>query len=331
MSETSEPLLVERPRGIAAFVERGWVAPFFLVATTASIFLCGLFHALSYFMTLDNAGPGTVNEVLMFEPRVLQQAAIYTFAVLAILGSHEMGHWLVARAHKVRTSLPIFIPMPLFIGTFGAIIAMNELPPTRRALIRIGAAGPLAGGIVALIAMAFAIAQSPTVPFARFEGPELTGGYTVFGESIATKVLTGLFQLTVPEGHTVLASPLFMAAWTGFLLTSINLLPIGQLDGGHVLYGLIGERANRFARPLTIVVMLLAIPATLWRPTVLWPPLFWSWQYVVWGAIVRRFAAWHPPVPEPEARLPLDAKLLAVACALLLVLTFMISPIKQVP
>lgn len=297
------------------FLDRTWVPPVFLLATVGTVFLVGLEHALGFEVMMGRAEPSWSN------PAVLLQAAIYTAALMGILGAHEMGHWLVARRLGVKTSLPVFIPMPLGIGTFGAVISMKELPPTRAALIRIGAAGPLAGGVVALALMAAAITTCPMIPLPELDPSAPAGLNLELGESLTTLILGNVLSLTVPQGMVPLATPFYFAAWTGFLLTSLNLLPVGQLDGGHVFYGLIGERANRFSRPFALAVMALAIPASLRG---------FSLTYFVWGLLLLTLVSWHPPVPRPEDALSWDAKLLAVACLVLFALTFMLSPMRIV-
>lgn len=299
--------VLERP----GFLDQNRVPPLFLLATFVTVFLVGIEHAFGF----DDMTGGKL-EV----SAVLMHAAIYAASLMAILGSHEMGHWLVARREGVKTSLPVFIPMPLGIGTFGAVISMKELPPTRAALIRIGAAGPLAGGAVALVLMAIAITTCPMIPLPDLDPTEPAGMSFELGESLATRIMAHAMSISVPEGMVPLATPFYFAAWAGFLLTSLNLMPVGQLDGGHVFYGLIGERANRLARPFALAVMALAIPATVGA--------VFSLTYLVWGLVLLFLVAWHPPVPRPEEKLPWDARLLAVGCVVLFALTFMISPMR---
>ncbi len=291
---------------LARWIERPWVPPACLALTCVTVFSVGLDHASSFF-AMQGQGPPLARS----SPPVLWQAAIYAAGLMAILGTHEMGHYLVARANGVRTSLPVFIPMPFGIGTFGAVIAMKELPPSRSILLRIGAAGPLAGGVVAIAMMVLAIATCPTVP-----RPDPSDGMVTMelGGSIGTWILERILRVDVPAGHDLLATPLFFAAWTGFLLTSINLFPVGQLDGGHIAYALFGDRAARVARPLSLAVMALAV--------------FGSWSYVVWGLLLRLFVAWHPPVPAPEPRLATDARILVALSAMLLAVTFMPAPVR---
>lgn len=295
------------------FLDRAWVPPVFFLATVACVFYVGLGHGAGYYAMLGvEAHPGSI----------VLQAAVYTLALIGILGTHEMGHWLTSRAHGVKTSLPVFIPMPLGLGTFGAVIAMRRLPPDRTTLLRIGAAGPLAGGVVALALMAIAVATCPVVKL-----PEISavsdGGYVELGNSLGTILFSLFSPQEIPPGHDIAATPLFMAAWAGFLLTSINLFPIGQLDGGHIAYALFGERMNRISPYLALGVMGLSLVAIPLAGGV-------APQYVVWGLLLRFLVAWHPPVPSPEPALGRGTAALVFASVVLFLLTFMPAPMRMI-
>jgi|HubBroStandDraft_6_1064221.scaffolds.fasta_scaffold33119_5 hypothetical protein len=174
----------------------------------------------------------------------LLEAAQFTGALLSILLSHEFGHFIAARIHKVDASLPYFIPLPFLspFGTMGAVIRMRSVIPTRRALLDIGAAGPLAGLALALPLYAWGASHSKVVAIDTLgdEGLQL-------GSSLVLRALDRMFGPTVPEGMDLLLSPVAFAAWTGMFVTMINLLPLGQLDGGHVAFSLFGPRQNRIA------------------------------------------------------------------------------------
>lgn len=308
-ADVPEPDSADEPVG---FLDRRWVPPAFFVATIASVFLVGLEHGAGYY------------EMISIEPSIAQllgQASIYMLALIAILGTHELGHWLVARKHGVKTSLPVFIPMPFGFGTFGAIIAMRDLPPNRTTLLRIGAAGPLAGGVVALVLMAIAIPMSPVVPMP--EATLLDGGYILYGNSLGTMLLGWILPQEVPAGFDVAASPLFQAAWVGFLLTSINLFPIGQLDGGHIAYAFVGERLNRVSRFLAVGVIALSLLGLVGDTK------GFSASYVAWGLLLFFLVWWHPPIPA-EPPLGRGSRLILFASGVLLVLTFMPSPMRFV-
>jgi len=169
--------------------------------------------------------------------------AEFTGALLAILLAHEFGHYIAARIHKVDASLPYFIPMPLLspFGTMGAVIRMRGVIPTRKALLDIGAAGPLAGLCLAIPLYAWGVAHSHVAPM---DGS--VEGY-MLGESILSKLLDRMCAGSVPDGMTLVLSPVAFAACAGMFVTMINLFPVGQLDGGHVAYALFGKRQDAAA------------------------------------------------------------------------------------
>ncbi len=164
-------------------------------------------------------------------------------ALLTILLAHEFGHYIAARIHKVDASLPYFIPMPLVspFGTMGAVIRMRGVIPTRKALLDIGASGPLAGLFFALPMYFWGVAHSKLVV--------VEGGHdsVQLGESLILKLIEHFAVLKIPDGMDIELSPVAFAAWAGMFVTMINLLPVGQLDGGHVAYALLGRRQDRAA------------------------------------------------------------------------------------
>ncbi len=169
------------------------------------------------------------------------EASLFAATLLAILVAHESGHYIAARIHKVDASLPYFLPMPILspFGTMGAVIRMRGTIPTRRALLDIGASGPLAGLVLAIPLYAWGCAHSTLTPIG------LGGGE--LGESLLLRVIERFAGPATPEGMELALSPVAYAAWAGMFVTMINLLPVGQLDGGHVAYALFGHRQDRFA------------------------------------------------------------------------------------
>ena len=165
----------------------------------------------------------------------------YSGPLMAILLFHEAGHYLWARKHKVRTSLPFFIPLPLIgFGTMGAVIKMRERITKRTALLDIGVSGPLAGLVIGIPILLMGLHLSPiTVPKAP---------YWQEGNSLLYWAAKWLVKGHIPAGMDVDLHPMAFAGWIGLLITSINLIPVGQLDGGHVAYALFGERYARFSR-----------------------------------------------------------------------------------
>jgi Zn-dependent protease len=167
----------------------------------------------------------------------------FTGTLIAILLAHEFGHFIAARIHKVDASLPYFLPLPILspFGTMGAVIRMRGAIPTRRALLDIGASGPLAGLVVAIPSYIWGVSHSTVVPL---DGE--AGGLSL-GESIFLKTADHFFGPATPEGMQISLSPVAFAAWAGMFVTMLNLIPIGQLDGGHVAYSLFGPRQNNYA------------------------------------------------------------------------------------
>ena len=231
----------------------------------------------------------------------------YSFSLLLILLCHEMGHYLTARAYRVDASLPYFLPMPLtIVGTLGAFIRIRSPFPDRRSLIDVGLAGPLAGFLVCLPLLAAGIATSRP-------GVLIPGGLQ-FGEPLVFRLFAAAFGPAVPEGQVLYLSPMGLAAWFGLLVTAINLLPIGQLDGGHALYALLRSRAARFSR----TVHLLMFPLAVWSPT-----------WVVWGLLCLLLGARrpHPPTLNDERPLGRGRHLLAAAGVATFVLCFTPEPV----
>jgi hypothetical protein len=197
----------------------------------------GLFVATGVSMVVTYA---SLDEGGFTEGASWRHGLVFAGALLLILFSHEMGHYIAARVHKVESSLPFFIPMPLLspFGTMGAVIRMRGTIPSRRALLDIGASGPLAGLVFAIPFYVYGIRHSRIVP----ESATLSG---TFGESILTRSLDALFGPHLADGMVLIASPVLFAAWAGLFVTMLNLLPIGQLEGGHVPYALVGPRQDR--------------------------------------------------------------------------------------
>ncbi|MDP9036164.1 MAG: site-2 protease family protein [Myxococcota bacterium] len=169
----------------------------------------------------------------------------YTAALMGILLAHEFGHYVAARIHSVDASLPYFIPLPLVspFGTMGAVIRMRSAIKTRKALLDIGAAGPIAGLLLALPLYAWGVAHSQAV------ATDGSAGDTVqLGSSLLSMLVDRAFGPSVPDGMELMLSPVAFAGWVGMFVTMINLLPAGQLDGGHVAYSLFGPLQNRVAQ-----------------------------------------------------------------------------------
>jgi len=268
----------------------------------------------------------------LLEPAFLARGASFALPLLAILITHEFGHFFAARWHRVPASYPYFIPAPFIPGTFGAVIAMRDTIRSRKALLDIGASGPLAGLIVALPVLAWGLAQSELLKLPPT-------GYTQEGQSILYWGLKRAVVGPIPEGYDVLLHPTAHAGWFGLLLTMINLLPWGQLDGGHIAYALFGEQhhaiARWFRRSLLVLfaynVAIAGLPLLLGTSErsvefVVLSTTFWLVWFLLLGLLSRLSGgAEHPPT-EP-GRLDPIRRGIAWFCLVVFVLLFMPTPI----
>lgn len=256
----------------------------------------------------------------------------YTFALplMAILLAHELGHYFAARIHGVDASPPYFIPMPFtLIGTFGAVIRMREAIAKRDALFDIGAAGPLSGLLVAIPVLTYGIATSP------IEQLDPSGSYLVEGRSLLYLGLLYGLKGPIPEGFDVMLTPTALAGWAGLLVTMMNLVPVGQLDGGHVAYALFGLRQNLYSRRVRAALLIIALlvggfsAAQAWlagaEPAVIGEGLLAGVHWCVWWVVLTLMARMskgeHPPVEAGE--LTRGRRMLAWTTLMLFVLLFM--------
>jgi membrane-associated protease RseP (regulator of RpoE activity) len=250
-----------------------------------------------------------------FEP--LTKGLLFTFTLLTILGAHELGHFFACRHYGIRATLPFFIPAPPAItlfGTFGAVIKIKEPIRSRRALFDIGIAGPLAGFAFALPAAVVGLAlATPATPNAV----AAAGGGIQFNDPLLFIIVSKL--LALPKW--VEWNPVYWAAWGTLLVTALNLFPVGQLDGGHVVYAIVGRRTHMWiSRIVALACAALAILSIAWHQ----PPVYLLWTLV----LLFLMKVGHPPVIEEE---PLGAGriTLAIIAALVFLLCFMPFPISS--
>lgn len=236
------------------------------------------------------------------------QGLSFSVPFLLILGTHELGHFFASRYHGVSTTLPIFIPgppVPPMIGTFGAVIKIKSPITTRRALIDIGAAGPLAGFVVALFVTAWGVKLSWFVPTTPPSGETIN-----LGSSVAFHAIGYMVHGPIPEGLDLFVHPMAFAGWLGLFVTSINLLPLGQLDGGHLVYAVTARRHRFISMAFVVILIILGLKT--------WP------GWLVWAVLISFIGLRHPPTRD--AALPLDAKRKAICWTNLVVFILTFTP-----
>jgi len=230
----------------------------------------------------------------------------YSLAVITILTAHEMGHYLMCRRYGIPATLPFFIPFPLLnpFGTMGAMIQMRGRIPNKRALFDVGAAGPLAGFIVTIPVIYWGTRISDIVPNAQ-----TNEGTILLGESLLFKGLSFLAVGALPENYDVMLHPLAYAGWVGLFVTALNLLPIGQLDGGHIFYSLFGKKGFRFMPLLIVGLGLMTL-------------IFYGWALLF---ILLMLLGRHHPPPIDDVT-PVDRKRKILAFILLLIFVTSFTP-----
>ena len=250
-----------------------------------------------------------VNEQLLSVDAILNGTLYFTLPLLAILGFHEMGHYVVAKHYKMQASLPFFLPSVPPLGTFGAFISMRDPLPSRRALLDVGASGPLVGFAIAIpvtLAGLFLTAANPhpLLP--------VSGQYEIINPSI----FYGFLQLFFPLPANTALHPLAFAGWVGLFVTAINLLPAGQLDGGHIARALLGERQGLISwGALGLLVVLSA----------------WYTGWLIFAFLILIIGVRHPPPLNDLSRLDAGRTAVGILAVAILLSTFVVQPFEFQP
>jgi len=293
-----------RPR---KFQSRLWLHVVLLLLTIGTTTIAGavLYHS---FISEFSFRPLQPRWTLFF------QGFWYSGTLLGILGAHEMGHYLLCRRYNVDASLPYFIPTPPFIfltGTLGAVIRIREAFPSRRVLFDIGVAGPIAGFVVLVPALFYGMTLSNVVP-------EPTQGSVLYlGEPLLFKIATLAMIGPIREGYTVNIHPMVFAAWFGMLATAINLLPFGQLDGGHITYATLG----RWSTPISIATVGSTIAMTF-------VTMSWLFMTLMMLVMLLTLGPRHPRVIDEHEPIGFERKLIAIFALIMFILCFTPVPIQ---
>jgi membrane-associated protease RseP (regulator of RpoE activity) len=294
--------MAERPK------HRYWLHALLLLLTllTMTIFGAALTHGFAESKPFDFEAELRGYVRMWHDPSFLLDGLPFSLTLLAILMAHEMGHYAAARYYKVDATLPFFLPSPTLFGTLGAFIRIRSAILSKRILFDIGVGGPLAGFALLVWPLAAGVSISKVVPGIGTQGDVLFG----------TPLLLRLFEMVAFPGvpaTDIYLHPVARAAWVGLLATALNLLPIGQLDGGHVLYAFVGERMKWLSRIFVAVLIVMA------------PFVAWSW--LAWAALIILFGMRHPTIVDPTL-LGRTRAWIGLLALVILILSFTTAPIR---
>lgn len=245
------------------------------------------------------------------EPWEILRGLPFSLALLSILLVHEFAHYITSRRHGIEASLPYFIPVPpplSLFGTLGAFIKMRSAITTRNALMDIGASGPIAGFAVSIIAIVVGLHYSKIQAL-----PPQTGDMIVLGDSLLFIALTKIVIGSIPDTYDIYLHPVAFAGWIGFFVTSLNLIPAGQLDGGHIAYAILGEKHKWLSKVMIGLLVLLGY-------------FFQGW--LVWAVLLLFLGSKHPPILFPEVSLDPRRKAIGFLALLIFILTFIPVPVS---
>ncbi len=286
-----------------------WPNLLLFLATAVSVLLVGTSLALSEIGLAEPARAAALAQQL---PAQLWRGLPYALSILLILGAHELGHYFAARHHRLAVTLPYFIPLPFFspFGTLGAFIQLRQPMRSRKVLLDVGAAGPLAGLVFAVPILFLGLGAArvgPVLPGGVFEGDSLL-------YALAKTIVFGQY---LPAGGLdvyITSSQLAWAGWTGLLVSALNLIPVGQLDGGHIAYALLGERARWLYYPLVAAMVALVLVTNVW--------LLWVLLLLFFGRMYATPLDMITPLDRPR-------RLVGVASLLILLLIFVPVPLSE--
>ncbi len=285
-----------------------WVNAALFVLTIASAFFGGVSWAANYVFADRLAGGAEAFRwtELLADPRVVFLAGLYALCLMVILTGHELGHYLTCRRYGISATLPYFIPMPNMIGTLGAFIKIKSPIAGKKPLFDVGISGPLTGFVLSVPAVIAGLLLSRTVPALPREEA------IIFGEPLLLKIV-GLF-VHVPAGFDLVLHPIAFAGWVGLLVSSCNLFPVGQLDGGHIAYALLGQRGRNLGRIIIPVFVLMGV-------------FFWL-GWLLWALLILLMGPRHPMIFDEGSDIGKSRKLLGVAALLIFVLSFIPDPVR---
>jgi membrane-associated protease RseP (regulator of RpoE activity) len=287
---------------------RYWLHVLLLLLTLVSTSIVGAGMAQSF---ARNQPPDFISDLegyarIFHDPAYLLTGFPFSLTLMGILLAHEFGHFFAARYYHVNVTLPYFLPAPTLIGTLGAFIRIKSPILTKRILFDIGVAGPLAGFAVLVWPLAIGVSMSKVINGIGNQGD------LIFGTPLALRSFEAVLLPGVPV-ENILLHPVARAAWVGLLATALNLLPIGQLDGGHILYAFWGERTKLLTRLFVLALIPMGV--------------FFALSWLVWAALLFFFGMRHPAIVDyrPVGR---TRAWLAILAAVIFALCFTVAPIR---
>ena len=238
-----------------------WLNIVLFALTCLSTLLVGTILMLPFTNRVEDSATSLFRDIF-HTPSILLTGLPFSLAIMGILFAHEMGHYLTCRYYGISATLPYFIPAPTLVGTMGAFIKIRSPIHHRPALLEVGIAGPIAGFLLAIPTLFIGLDRSS---FIKIDPAEAGFG---LGEPLIFKIAQLLLGMTPPEGMDINLHPIGIAAWFGFLATALNLLPVGQLDGGHISYALFGRRHRNISQGFLFFLIPLGI--FYWQGWLLW-------------------------------------------------------------
>lgn len=290
--------------------KRVWLNILLFLVTAASTFFVGISWSFGYkYAELVAADPNLIPEpAMILNPEIVALSLIYAVVLLVILLGHELGHFLSCQYYKIDATLPYFIPAPTLIGTMGAFIRIRSPITKKQQLFDIGIAGPLTSFLLSLPAVVFGLSLSKPVP------PLAEGESLLFGDPLILKLVGSFIFKGVPEGYDIVPHPIAFAGWVGILVTAMNLFPVGQLDGGHIAYALLGKRSTRLAPYFIGIFIIMGI-------------FFW-FGWFVWALLISFLGLKHPHIADEDSPLSPGRRVLGILMLVIFVLSFIPDPIK---
>ena len=287
------------------FQDRVWKHVLLLLLTVATTTFVGTDYYISF---ASDFGRRTIS----ISASTFWQGLWYSVPVLLILGAHEMGHYLCCRKYNVDATLPYFIPLPLPpTGTLGAVIKIREMFPTRTILFDIGVAGPIAGFVALLPVLIWGMAMSQVVPVPRIESG------LAFGEPLLFRLVSWLMFGIIPDNQALNAHPMVFASWFGMLATALNLLPFGQLDGGHLTHATLQRHSTIISGATVLAAVVMCFFSSFWLATT-----------VIMVLMLFVVGPRHPRVINEDQPLAPGRSAIAVFALVMLILCFTPIPIQ---